>query len=60
MAQGLAIALIVVSLIALRLLLPPAPNLVKIGLNRWGKRTTFTLFAISLIGAAMLVFISTR
>jgi hypothetical protein len=60
MARVLTIALIVVALVAGRLLLPPAPGLLKIGLERWGKRATITLCAISLIGATLVIFISRR
>jgi hypothetical protein len=59
MALVLTIAFVVV-VVALRLLVPPVPGLIKIGLERWGKRSTAILFAISLIGAAVAIFISRR
>lgn len=59
MALVLTIALVVV-IVALRLLVPPVPGLLKIGLERWGKRTTIILFSISLIGAALAIFVSRR
>jgi hypothetical protein len=59
MALVLTIALVVV-LVALRLLVPPVPGLLKMGLERWGKRITVILFAISLIGAVLAIVISRR
>jgi hypothetical protein len=59
MALVLTIAVVVV-VVALRLLVPPVPGLLKISLERWGKRSTIMLFAISLIGAAVAIFISRR
>jgi len=59
MALALTITLVFV-LVAIRLLSPPIPGLLKIGLERWGKGTTIALFAISLIGATLAILISTR
>jgi hypothetical protein len=59
MALVLTIALIAV-LVAVRLLIPPVPGLLKIGVERWGKRTTIMLCAVSLIGAVLVIFISRR
>lgn len=59
MALAVTIAVVLV-LIALRLLVPPVPGLLKIGRERWGKWTTVTLCAISLAGAALVIFISRR
>jgi hypothetical protein len=59
MALALTIALIV-TLVALRLLIPPVPGLLKTYVERWGKRTTIMLCAISLVGAALLILISKR
>jgi hypothetical protein len=59
MALFLTIAL-VFALIAVRLLIPPVPGLLKTYVDRWGKRTTVMLCAISLVGAALLILISTR
>ena len=56
MALVLTIALVIL-IVALRLLVPPVPGLIKTGLERWGKRTTIMLFAISLIGAALAILI---
>ena len=57
MALPITIALIVV-LVAIRLLLPPAPGLLKSSIERLGKRTTMMLCAISLAGATLMVLIS--
>jgi hypothetical protein len=59
MALVLTIAFVVL-VVGLRLLVPPVPGLVKTSLERWGKRTTLMLFAISVIGAAVAIFISRR
>jgi hypothetical protein len=59
MALVLTIAFVLV-VVALRLLSPPVPGLLKISLERWGKRSTIMLFAISLSGAAVAIFISRR
>jgi hypothetical protein len=59
MALLLTIALIV-ALVAVRLLIPPVPGLLKTGAVRWGKRSTIMLCAISLIAAALVVLISNR
>jgi hypothetical protein len=57
MAQTLAIALVVV-LVALRLLLPPVPGLLKSSFQRWGTRNTILLCSISLVGAVVAIFLS--
>jgi hypothetical protein len=57
MTQTLAIALVVV-LVALRLLLPPVPGLLKTGFQRWGTRNTILLFTISLVCAVGAIFLS--
>jgi hypothetical protein len=57
MALGLTLALIFF-LVGLRLFLPPVPHLLKVSLDRWGKRTTVMLCATSLAGAVLLIFIS--
>jgi len=57
MAETLAIALAVV-LVALRLLLPPAPGLLKAGLRHWGTRNTIFLCSISLVCAVIAIFLS--
>jgi hypothetical protein len=59
MALFWTIALVIV-IVALRLLVPPVPGLLKLGLERWGKRSTVMLFAISVIAAAVAIFISRR
>jgi hypothetical protein len=59
MALALTIAL-VIALVAVRLLVPPVPGLLKTYVERWGKRTTIMLCAISLVGAALLILISKR
>lgn len=59
MALAIAIA-VVVMLVALRLTAPPWPNFLKLGLEKWGKRTTIVLFGVSLTGAAILLLISRR
>jgi hypothetical protein len=59
MALVLTIAL-VVALVAVRLLIPPVPGLLKIGIERWGKRSTIMLCAISLTGAVLVILISRR
>lgn len=59
MAPVLTIA-VIVALVALRLLIPPVPGLLKIGIDRWGERGTIALCAISLIGAALVILISRR
>lgn len=58
-ALAVTIAVVIV-LVALRLLVPPVPGLLKIGRERWGRWTTITLSAISLVGAALVIFISRR
>jgi len=57
MALAITIALVVV-LVAVRLAVPPWPNFVKMGMERWGNRTTVVLFAIALVGAAAALVIS--
>jgi hypothetical protein len=59
MALAATIALIVV-LVAFRLLLPPAPGLLKTYVDRWGKRSTIVLCAIALVGAALMILVSRR
>jgi len=59
MALALAITLVVV-LVVVRLLIPPVPGLLKLGLERWGKRSTIILCAVSLIGAVLVILISRR
>ena len=59
MALLLTISVVVV-LIAIRLLIPPVPALLKAGIERWGKFTTIILCAVSLIGAALAVALSRR
>ncbi len=59
MALVLTIAL-VIALVAVRLLIPPVPGLLKTYVERWGNRTTIMLCAISLVGAALLILISKR
>jgi hypothetical protein len=59
MALLLTIALVVV-LVAVRLLIPPVPGLLKIGVEQWGKRSTIMLCAISLVGAVLVILISRR
>ncbi len=57
MALILAISAVAV-LVAVRLFMPPVAGLLKIGLERWGKRTTIVLCAVSLVGAALAVALS--
>ena len=59
MALALTVALIVV-ILAVRLLIPPVPGLLKMGLDRWEKRNTIMLCAISLIGAVLVIALSSR
>ncbi|MBV8867284.1 MAG: hypothetical protein JO210_17945 [Acidobacteriaceae bacterium] len=59
MALVLTIALVVV-LVALRLFVPPVPGLLKMSLQRWGKRITVMLFATSLIGAVLAIVVLRR
>ena len=59
MALVLTIAFVIL-LVALRVLVPPVPGLLKTGLERWGKRSTITLVAISFIGAVLAILISRR
>jgi hypothetical protein len=59
MALALTIALVVV-MVAVRLLIPPVPGLLKMGLDRWGKRNTIMLCAISLVGAVLAIVLSRR
>jgi hypothetical protein len=59
MALALTIALVVV-LVVVRLLIPPVPGLLKLGLERWGKRSTVILCAISVIGAGVLVILISK
>jgi len=49
---------VVIVLVILRLLIPPVPGLLKIGMERWGKFTTIALCAISLVGAALAIALS--
>ena len=53
-------AFVVLVLVVVRLLIPPVPGLLKIGMERWGKFTTITLCAVSLIGAALAIVLSHR
>jgi len=57
MALPITIALVVI-LVAIRLLLPPVPGLLKTSIDRLGKKTTMMLCAISLAGATLMVLIS--
>jgi hypothetical protein len=57
MAQVLIIVLIVV-LVAIRLLLPPAPGLLRMGLGRWGTRKTISFSAMAIVFALMAIFLS--
>ena len=57
MAFAIAVALVVV-LVAVRLTMPPWPNYLKMGTERWGKQTTVVLFAIALAGAAIAIIVS--
>ena len=59
MALAITIAVVIV-LVALRLTLPPWPNFVKTGLERWGKKTTAVLFAVALTSAAIVLLVSRR
>jgi hypothetical protein len=55
--MGLAGTIVlVVVLIALRLLLPPAPGLLVFS-RRWGKRTTILLCSISIVGAVVAILL---
>ena len=57
MALAITIAVVVV-LVAVRLTMPPWPNFVKVGMERWGKKTTVALFAVAAIGAAIAIIAS--
>jgi len=59
MNLALTIAFIV-AMVALRLLIAPVPGLLKMGVDRWGKRSTFMLCAISLIGAVLVITLTRR
>jgi len=59
MALALTIILGVV-LVAVRLLIPPVPGLLKMGIERLGRQSTIMLCAISLIGAVLVILISRR
>jgi len=56
MVQALAIALIVV-LVALRIMLPPVPGMLKAGFQRWGMRNTILLCSVSLVCAGVAIFL---
>jgi hypothetical protein len=57
MALLVTIALVVVLVVA-RLMVPPVPGLVKISIDRWGKRNTVALFAISLAAAFIVILVA--
>ena len=57
MAQTLTIALIVV-LVAIRLLMPPVPGLIKTGFQQWGTRSTTLLCTIGLALGVVAIFLS--
>lgn len=57
MVLALTIVLIVL-LVAVRLLLPPVPGLLKMGVERWGKRSMVMLCAVALVGAVLMILIS--
>jgi len=59
MALVLTIALVVI-LVAVRLLIPPVPGLLKTSMNRLGKRNTVMLCAVSLAAAVVAILISKR
>ena len=54
MALILTIGLVAL-LLAVRLLIPPVPGLLKTSIERFGKRSTVTLCAAAIIGAALLI-----
>lgn len=51
---------VIALVIVIRLFFPPVPGLLKVGEERWGKRTTILLSAVSLAGAAALIVMSRR
>jgi hypothetical protein len=56
--MALLLPSVVIVLVVVRLLIPPVPGLLKIGMERWGKFTTIMLCAVSLIGAALAIALS--
>ena len=57
MAQVVIIALFVV-LVASRLLMPPAPGLLRMGLRRWGTRKTISFCAMAAAFGLVAVLLS--
>jgi hypothetical protein len=50
---------LVLAIVAIRLAIPPWPNFLKVGIDRrWSERTTVALFAIAVVGAALVIVIS--
>jgi len=47
-----------VGLVAIRLTLAPWPAVIKMSIDRWGKRTTAVLFAIALAGLGVAIVIA--
>ena len=51
---------LIVLLVAVRLLVAPVPSLFTKYAQRWGTRTTILLCMVSLVSAALVIFISAR
>jgi hypothetical protein len=49
---------VVALMLAVRLLIPPVPDLLKTSIDRFGKRSTITLCAVAIVGATVLILIT--
>ena len=57
MALILTVGLVAV-LVAVRLLVPPVPGLLKTSVERYGKRSTIVLCSAALLGAVVLILVT--
>ena len=51
---------IVALMVIVRLFMPPVPGLLKMSIDRWGKRSTIMLCAVAFVGAVLLIVVSRR
>lgn len=59
MSLALTIAIVVIAL-AVRLLMPPVPGLIRTYYPKWGRRNTLVLCAVAGACAALAIFVSKR
>jgi hypothetical protein len=51
---------VIALLLLVRLSMPPVPGLLKMSIERWGKRNTMMLCTVAFIGAVVLIVVSRR